>query len=187
MSPGAAIHFAEWFILLQLHRNTLRAAWQWRLDWQTRPRSTILRRTAIERCRMEKDLPAFISNWIQENCIPSSNSKNTVMCVDFSGERQRHVVHWRTDSIENLFRRCRVTVNAKFGLRFQCTFFYKCIPKFVRRKKHQKGLCPLHHTGYILNKELLRKRGLWHKDCTCSCTYCSPNSCDHGRKPLNGM
>lgn len=147
----------------------------------------MLRRTAIVRKRINKDLPAFISDWISENCIPSSNSKNTVVCVNKSGEKSRQVIRWRTDTIENMFRRCRVEVNSKFGKTFKRTYFYKCVPKFIRRKKHQEGLCPQHHTGIALFKELLRKRGIWHKNCTCQCQFCATTGCNHGKTPQNGI
>lgn len=138
------------------------------------------------KCRKSVELPKFICDWIAENCTPSSNTKETKWIVE-DGEQKQQQTYWRTETVEKLFERCKLAVADKFnGETFKLSYFYKCIPKFVRKKKRQEGLCPQHHTGYAMHKEILRKRNIWHKDCTCTCGYCSPTGCDHGKRPLHG-
>lgn len=39
----------------------------------------------------------------------------------------------------------------------------------------------------ILQKELVWKRSYWHRECKCTCAFCSPTGCDHGKNPLDGI
>lgn len=171
----------------QVHRTTLHQAYKWRKEWRASNRPSLLKRSQIIRCRKHKELPTFISDWIKANCVPSSNTKETRWIIQ-DGVRRQHQTYWRTDTLDSMFQCCRVEVAHKFnGTRFQKSYFYKCIPKFVRPKKRQEGLCPQHHTGYELYKELIRKRNIWHADCACTCLYCSPTGCNHGKSPLHGL
>lgn len=139
---------------------------------------------------MAPDLPRFVTDWIKDHTTPSSNTKNIVSIKekDEDGEEQKtdHVVHWRTDSIPSMFERCKLEVQERFGESMSQSFFYACIPPFVRMKKHQDGLCPIHHTGLSMEKELTRIRARWHTNCTCSCLFCREDGCDHGNNPTEG-
>lgn len=74
---------------MKVHRNSLRQASQWRKEWSGAPGKSLLKKTSIVRCRKHVELPKFIYNWITENCVPSSNTKETKWIVE-DGERKQH-------------------------------------------------------------------------------------------------
>lgn len=138
---------------------------------------------------MTKHLPQFVTDWIRDNTTPSSNTKNVVSIVEKVPEEEvtnksEHVIHWRTESIRSMFERCKLEVIEKFGEEMSQSYFYSCIPPFVRLKTHQDGLCPIHHTGISVQKEFEQRRRAWHKNCTCECDFCSADGCAHGKNPL---
>jgi hypothetical protein len=139
----------------------------------------------LSRNLKESRLLEFIKRWIDDHTTPSSNTKNTVKVVE-DGATSHHVIHWRTETISDLFHRCKIEAASKLGLVFNRSYFHNCIPSYVRSKKRQDGLCPIHHTGLGLEKEFLRKRALWHSKCECRCAFCSPDDCNHGKSPDGG-
>lgn len=40
--------------------------------------------------------------------------------------------------------------------------------------------------GLHVEKEMARKRALWHKFCSCTCNFCDPEGCNHGKNPDDG-
>ena len=93
-------------------------------------------------------------------------------------------MHWRTASIDEMFFDCRAEAIKVHGLSFERSYFFAQIPPFVKLKKQQDGLCPHHFTAHAMERESIRKRNLWHKDCSCPCAFCS--QCKHGHSPLQG-
>lgn len=127
----------------------------------------------------------FVSQWIHDHTTPSSNSRNV---IHFKQNDQviTHVIHWRTDTIAVLYARCRRVVFSKFCQTISKSMFFTCIPPYVRLKRKQDGLCPVHYTATFLRKEFARKRLVWHRNCKCSCRFCQSSGCNHGQSPLNG-
>jgi hypothetical protein len=133
---------------------------------------------------------------VHDNTTPSSNTHNVIHSV----ERRitfDHVVHWyvlqvsnqikrtnlcikHTETITALYDHCLLEAVKKDFQFFSRTFFFSCLPFYMRCKLQQDGLCPYHHIGIALHKELVRKRKFWHINCHCSCTFCSPDGCNHG-------
>lgn len=161
----------------QVHKSTLYNAISHKESW-AQLGSKLIRKTHLMRCRKPRAIPEFIKDWILRNTSPSSNTKNTII-TNVGGSRVRHVIHWRTDSIECLYSCCKIDVENEFGILFKKTYFYSLIPRFVKIKKMQDGLCPAHHTGITLQRCLKEKRLKWHKGCSCRCPFCT--ECDHGR------
>lgn len=127
-----------------------------------------------------------VRSWIINNTTPSSNTMNVIR-VRERGLIYDHVVHWRTDTLQDMFDSCILALFPELGVAFSKSFFFRCIPAYVKLKRRQDGLCPYHHTGITLQRELLAKRGKWHTNCTCQCLFCSPNGCNHGKDPLEGQ
>lgn len=132
-----------------------------------------------------------MQQWILDNTTASSNSKNVTSVKLQDGTRGgEHVIHWRTETIQKMWQRCKMEVEDKYGMSVSKSYFYKCIPSYVRPKKKQEGLCPIHFTGHELSSMLVEKRNLWHKQrgaaCTCSCVFCSSTGCNHGKNPNGG-
>lgn len=131
----------------------------------------------------------FVRNWILSHTTASSNSKKVVK-VKEKGVTYNHVVHWKTDTYRHMYTRCRLAAKAHFKHQFEdfkFTYFYRQVPSFVRQKDPQDGLCPYYHTAIELELEFNRKRKIWHKRCFCTCDFCSPIGCDHGKSPLEGI
>lgn len=170
----------------QISKNTASAAKRARRTWNS-DSQPLVQRSSITRYKKVDELPEFVVNWIKDHTAPSSNSKNVVSIVekDEEGEdnRRDHVIHWRTESIPELFKRCKLEVMEKFGNSISQSYFYSCVPPYVRMKKHQDGLCPIHHTGLTMEKELQKLRARWHQRCHCVCDFCSEDGCAHGATP----
>lgn len=98
-----------------------------------------------------------------------------------------HIKHYRTDTIVDMYRQCLLAAHAKFRRTFGKTLFYRRIPRFVKLRRKQDSLCPLHHTGFCMEAELARKRAMWHTGCTCMCAYCAVDGCNHGKSPDRGL
>lgn len=151
----------------------------------------LLQRSKITKVKLAHGVPSFVKQWIKDNTTPSSNTRNVVnyyvdgmlcpwsvatlfLCSPCTAGKPagKHVKHWRTEKISELFERCKLEVSAKFHVGFSSAFFYKCIPKFVRLKKFQTGLCPRHYTSLELHKTFVAKRKRWHTSCRCKCAFC---------------
>lgn len=145
----------------------------------------LVKRSTRSRNGKPLQLAQFVRHWIITNTTPSSNSQNVVRVREHDLVYD-HVKHWRTESLHSMYLRCRRAAHGRLGMVFKFNFFYKQIPSFVRLKKKQDGLCPLHYTGHNLSKEFRRKRAMWHQKCKCTCSYCSGDGCDHGRSPTGG-
>lgn len=132
-------------------------------------------------------LRQFVKKWIKNNTTPSSNTKNVIKYKK-NNTVQEHVVHWRTETFAVMYKRCRAAAATRFGVagNFGSTFFFKQFPPYVKMRKKQDGLCPLHHTGISLRKEFEKKRGIWHRECVCQCVFCSHTGCNHGKNPSDG-
>lgn len=139
-----------------------------------------------KRQRTRSTLRAFVQQWVHDNTTPSSNTRNVVV-YKRKRELQQHVIHWRTDTLSVLYSRFSREAYQKLHLGFKPSFFYNCIPFYVRLKYRQDGLCPLHYTGISLGKETVFKRSRWHRKCKCTCVFCSTAGCSHGQKPLGGI
>jgi hypothetical protein len=98
-----------------------------------------------------------------------------------------YIRHYHTDTICDMYRQCLLTAYLKFRCTFNKIFFYKRIPKFVKLRRHQDGLCSLHHTRVCMEAELDQKRKLWHENCTCTCAYCSADGCNHEKSSDRGL
>lgn len=118
------------------------------------------------------ELEAFIKSWIDAHTTPSSNTREVKKVVE-NGVTFDHVIHWRTESIDAMFEACRYDAERTLDQTFEKTYFFAKIPSYVKLKKHQDGLCPIHHTGINVEKEFKRKRRLWHTNCDCQCAFCS--------------
>lgn len=154
-------------------------------------------------------LQQFVYKWVHDYTTPLSNTQNVVK-VNKNGCRFDHVIYWHTDTIDTLYVHllppssysplpssssiscplpfliylryvlCRLEAVKTLGQTFQWSFFLTCIPQYVRLKQKQDGLCPLHFTAHHLEKEFIRKRVIWHQNCTCTCDYCYTEGCNHG-------
>lgn len=85
-----------------------------------------------------------------------------------------------------MYSRCRRAVFSKFRKTISPSMFFKCFPSYVHIKQKQDGLCPVHYTATFLRKEFVRKRLVWHHNCSCTCRFCSTSGCNHGQSPLRG-
>ena len=102
------------------------------------------------RARKQATLVSFIRKWIYDHTTPSSNTKNTIQFTDpATGLTEDHVIHWRTETINTMFMRCKLEAAVQLRQVFEFSFFYKLIPAYVRPRKKQDGLCPIHHTGKL--------------------------------------
>ena len=111
-----------------------------------------------------------------------SNS-NKVVKKKIDGEWEYHVIHWKTDTIKNMYERCclqyPIVANCKVK------YFAKFIPWYVRNKPNYSGLCWKHDLGIFFSTLLKTRRTQWHLDCECDCTFCF--DCDHGKNPDEGQ
>ena len=138
--------------------------------------------------RVDDCVPAYVTQWIKDNTTPSSNSRNV---VNYRGDGM--LMHYIIAPITKLHTRrathptCHTLAHSVTpdhvwsmqtggGEEIQCrlweTYFLSLVPKFVRLKKVQDGLCPRHYTSLELHKEFVKKRARWHKNCTCACRFC---------------
>lgn len=122
---------------------------------------------------------------MEDHTQPSSNSRN-VVCVAEHGIVYDHVIHWRDDTLSSLWKRCLSDSIRDNERAMSRTFFIRCVPSFVRLRKKQDGLCPVHYTAHAMIKECGRKRAVWHRFCTCNCAFCADDGCAHGKRPLDG-
>lgn len=91
--------------------------------------------------------------------------------------QKKQVIHWRTDTLKNMFELCRLDVQKKFNTKFERSYFLKAIPSFVKRKKNQTGLCPKHYTAMNMHSYFVKKRRKWHVGCKCKCQFCTVTVC----------
>jgi hypothetical protein len=172
----------------QVHRKLLDKAVILRRNWRSNF-SKSLQPTSIKRSKFDKRLTGAVKEWIIQNTTPSSNTRNVINFRDDNGNKVKQVTHWRTSSLNKMYERCKLEVPSQLGkddLSFSKSYFYNNIPPYVRMKRHQEGLCPMHSTGHAYHKEMLRKRDQWHDKCTCKCNFCLPTGCNHGKAPADG-
>lgn len=167
-----------------MSRRLLNSARSLRQDWADGGK--LLQKTKISRSKFDKQLPKWIKSWIKRNTTPSSNSKNVSTYKKVNGHKIKVVTRWRTKSLDAMFERCKLEAPITFGAyesTFSKSYFFANIPSYVKLKKKQDALCPIHHTGYAYHTELLEKREMWHNNCQCTCAYCRPSGCAHGANP----
>lgn len=166
--------------------NSVRKAVARRAGWERDLQEPTLAPSQLSRSRAAPAKVAFVQQWILDHTTPSSNTRNVVKYTDPEGNELNHVIHWRTETISTMYLRCKLEYAVKEHDVFSRSFFLKQIPSFVKCRKKQDGLCPIHYTGILLEKELVNKRRYWHQNCTCSCVFCSSTGCNHGNNPLGG-
>lgn len=132
-----------------------------------------------------QELKAYIRKWCHDHSTPSSNTREVVR-ISENGVTYDHVIHWRTDTITNLYTRCNLDAQRELHQTFSRAFFFTSMPSYIRLKRQQDGLCPLHHVARAMQRELERKRASWHRNCTCTCVFCSTTGCAHGKQPAGG-
>ena len=125
-------------------------------------------------------LPSFF----KKHKLMSSSKKKTsntkkVVKKKINGVEQHEVVHWKTDTIKQLYQRCILQSPIVAGCKIK--YFAKFIPWYVRNKPKYSGLCWKHDVGLFFGKLLKTKRLRWHQDCECECTFCA--ECAHGKNP----
>ena len=109
--------------------------------------------------------------------VPSSNTKKVVRRKDSNGQWEYEVVHWKTDTVKELYRKC--CIQSPIVANCSVKYFAKFIPWFVRSKPKYSGLCWKHDLGLFFSNLLKSRRLIWHQDCECDCIFCV--QCDHGR------
>ena len=144
----------------------------------------LLAKVQIKRSKKPVDMQEEVVEWIKNNTRPSSNTRNIVKW-DGKSSKETHVIQWREESIQAMFIRCKLEIN--HGDQLHKTFFYECIPNWIRKAKPKEGLCPYCMDSRSWARELERLRRKWHvldkKDrlCPCKCTFCC--QCKHGSNP----
>ena len=166
-------------IFMQVHRTSVYNVLLHCDCWEDKM-GYVVQKTNLQRSRLPRAIPIFVREWIHLHTAASSNIKNMVV-TKVQGRSVRHVIHWRTELLDKLYTRCKLDVANCYNILFKKTYFYSLIPQYVKIKRKQEGLCPTHHTGKMLAKELIKKRQTWHENCVCSCLFCSTEGCKHGR------
>ena len=148
---------------------------------------SIVSKVLIRRSKKPVEFKEAVVTWILDHTRQSSNTKNIVKWKD-DKMKMEHIVHWREETITKMFQTCKMDI--KHGDSLRRSYFYHCIPEFVRLVKKQEGLCPYHMSAHHWYRELQRVRQKWHKrakkNCICTCSFCSSTGCKHGSNPLNG-
>jgi hypothetical protein len=177
--------------LIKVGKNTLYSLKQQKIGWEQAGELTkFVTKIAIHRSKKPVYFKKEVVDWLLENTRPSSNSKNMVTYKDETAHKQKHITQWREESLRQLFKRCKLTL--EHGQLLHRTYFYSSIPKFVKMVKPMEALCPYHMTFRKWTKELERKRMQWHVladkllKCVCLCIFCSGAGCAHGKTPDTG-
>ena len=110
-----------------------------------------------------------------------SNTKKVVR-KKVDGEWKYEVVHWKTDTVQELYERC--CLQSPIVANCKVKYFAKFIPWYVRQKPNYSGLCWKHDVGIFFANLLKTRRTRWHLDCECDCIFCA--ECDHGKNPDQG-
>jgi hypothetical protein len=163
------------------------------IDWRTasagkkkrvmvdQEKSKILTPPVLTKEKISYQTEMSVKKFIDKNVVPSSSAKN-VRQKKVNGIVEKEVMHWRTESIEELYNKY-ITENEHNWISFSA--FYSRIPWYVYSKPQRTGLC-IYHTRARTFIEVLRKlRSQWHgKDCKCNCNFCKTDGCAHGTKSV---
>jgi hypothetical protein len=126
----------------------------------------------VTRTRILPEITAEIQACIQDQIQASSNIANVRRKRIRRGEYEEHATHYRTETYEEMFVACLAQLPHLAG-HFAMQYYIKQIPWYVIPKRQYDGLCVYHSTAYHLHKEFLKARRIWHKNCVCSCVFCS--------------
>jgi hypothetical protein len=173
--------------VVQVHPRSIRKAKQQKAAWNAAPGYTkIVKKVSITRSKKPVNFNQEVKQWIIDNTRPSSNSKNVIKWKGPNKQKEEHIVQWRDESIQKQFETCKLSIG--HGDLLHKTYFYQCIPKYIKKTKPKEGLCPYHMNANKIHREVARLRKRWHfisgNPCPCKCDFCSPTGCNHGKNPL---
>jgi hypothetical protein len=151
-----------------------------RQKYDLEPKAKLLTPPVLKRSKLPPETESLIRAFIEDKIIPSSSTKN-VRQKKVNGIVEKQVKHWRTESVEELYRNYSdnnpnnpVSISA----------FHSRIPWYVYTKPQRTGLCIYHTKAYNTWKVLEQLRKEWHKDCNCQCPFCRSSThsgCNHGK------
>ena len=80
--------------------------------------------------------------WLIDNTRPSSNTSNMIKWKDPDKQPKQHIVQWREESLAKMFEKCKIEIH--FGDVLKKSYFYNCVPPFIKVVKPMTALCPYH-------------------------------------------
>jgi hypothetical protein len=180
LAVGSNVNNSEVARMLHVDRRSVAAARSFKFD---RKRSNyyvpVVVKPDITRQRIPNDVQHDLLDWLLSQFTPSSNSANVIRKKVFGDMFEQQVKTWRTDTKAELFTLCRRQLP---HVAVSPSYFFSLIPWYVRMKPLYSGLCPHHHAGNFFVDLYKMHVNIWHRDCQCSCIYCT--TCQHGANPL---